>query len=302
MGNTLSLKLTIAGTFGELSLTEQTFVYSVPGQNAASGPDGVTVLPGDPLGSIDFPLTSLATQAAFLVVSDQRVFYRLNGESLDRVIEADGFVVLSGDPVITSLRLGGNGVNVASVNVIQLGKAGTPPAPPILDILPDQVTPAERAAGTELGLRSFSPEDIAVMAFLHGGASAATFEVVRPFVAGVLVRDTVYQTAGGSVDRASAASLATAETFLGFVVALDDPGVGLARVQFGNDLSGFSGLATGGTYILASSPGKIVDVSDTGNPIYPNPTPGSGHVVREVGHAASATALFVETSRDFELN
>ncbi len=44
--------------------------------------------------------------------------------------------------------------------------------PPNALALPNQVSPVERTAGTETNLRSFSPEDVALMAGVHGGGGS----------------------------------------------------------------------------------------------------------------------------------
>jgi len=133
-----------------------------------------------------------------------------------------------------------------------------------------------------------------------GGGGGGTGEIVRVYTIGVNVGDGVYQKSDGTVDLSDASSVATSEAFLGFVRLKDAPLAGQVTITFHGDLGAFSGLVTGSSYILASSPGLVVGISDTGNPNYPDTTPGSGHVMREVGHAATATTLFVEASRDFE--
>jgi len=130
-------------------------------------------------------------------------------------------------------------------------------------------------------------------------AAATAGFVTRPYAAGVLVRDAVYQRADGKVAKTNASSVATVEAFTGVVAALDVPSVGLASVQYEGDLGGFVGLVPGETYILSTTPGVVVALSDTGNPIYPT-APGS--VIRETGHAGSSTTMFIKTSHDFEEN
>jgi len=135
-----------------------------------------------------------------------------------------------------------------------------------------------------------------------GGGGGGGDDLVRTYTGGVLLRDAVYQKSDGTVDRADASSVATAEAFLGFVTAVDFPGVGQVTIRFHGDLSGFAGLVVGETYILSTSPGQVVGITDTINPNYPSQTPGSGHVMREVGHAGATNTLFCEASRDFEEN
>jgi len=130
-----------------------------------------------------------------------------------------------------------------------------------------------------------------------GSAAAGLPEVIRNYTGGVQIRDVVYQKSDGTVDRADASSITTAETAIGLVIAIDDPGAGECRVRLHGDMDGFTGLTVGGLYVLASSPGQIVRVDDTGNPNYPGP----GHALREVGNAVSTTKLFIEPGRDFEV-
>jgi hypothetical protein len=136
-----------------------------------------------------------------------------------------------------------------------------------------------------------------------GGGGGGTGEIVRTYTAGVNVGDAVYQKSDGTADLADASAVATAETFLGFVRLKDGPLPllpGQVTITFHGDLQAFTGLVTGATYVLGASPGVIVRLGNTSDPNYPNTTTGSGHVMREVGHAANATTLFVESSRDFE--
>lgn len=125
-----------------------------------------------------------------------------------------------------------------------------------------------------------------------GGGGSSTTLLTRPYVPGVLVNDVVYQTALGSVDKASATAAVLAKV-LGVVTALDVPAVGMAQILVLGDQAGFLGLVPGEVYILSQAPGGIVGESDTLNPDYPDTTPGSGEVLIEVGIAGSATTLFV---------
>jgi hypothetical protein len=123
--------------------------------------------------------------------------------------------------------------------------------------------------------------------------------LIRPYTAGVLLRDVVYQKADGSVDRADASAVATGIA-VGVVQMMDFPAVGQCVIRFAGDVTGFSGLVPGSIYLIATNPGGIVEETDTGNVNYPDVTPGSGNVIAEVGIAGSATTLFVGTMRDFE--
>jgi len=130
-----------------------------------------------------------------------------------------------------------------------------------------------------------------------GGGSGA--DLTRNYTVGVALRDAVYQKSDGTVDKADATTVATSEAFLGFVITMDSPALGQCKIRFHGDVTGFAGLTIGETYILSTSPGGIVGVTDTLNPNYPT---AAGTVVREVGHAGSASLMFVEASRDFEEN
>lgn len=147
------------------------------------------------------------------------------------------------------------------------------------------------------GTRDIPPDE--VDDFLSPASSAETTTYVRDYAAGVAVRDVVYQRADGKVDQADASAVSTGIP-VGFVQALDDPSVGKCVVRFAGDLDGFSGLTPGKIYILSTSPGQIVEETDTGNVNYPDTTANSGHTIAEVGIAGSATKLFVGTIRDFE--
>jgi hypothetical protein len=123
--------------------------------------------------------------------------------------------------------------------------------------------------------------------------------ISRPYTAGVVVRDLVYQKSDGTVDRASATTVATS-VLAGFVEQIDVPSSGLAVVRYLGDLDGFAGLTVGDIYILGKTVGTIVRETDTGSGNYPDQTPQSGHTRYKVGLAASATKLWVDISRGFD--
>jgi hypothetical protein len=132
-----------------------------------------------------------------------------------------------------------------------------------------------------------------------GGGAGGT-DLLRSYAGTVVLGDALYTKLDGDVARADSSALSTSEKFLGFASVVDFPGAGDCSVRFHGDLTEFTGLTTGKLYLLSTDPGKIVRAEDTGNMYYPDQTPGSGHIIREVGHAASATTLFIEASRDFE--
>jgi len=124
-------------------------------------------------------------------------------------------------------------------------------------------------------------------------------DIVRAYAPGVLLNDAVFQGSSGAVERANATSLSTSPA-IGFVVALDSPTIGQALIRRSGDVPGLSGLIAGKEYILASSDGKIVSADDTLNPDYPDTTPGSGHMMQEVGIAGSSTVLLAGPNRDYQ--
>jgi hypothetical protein len=134
-------------------------------------------------------------------------------------------------------------------------------------------------------------------------ASVASGALIRSFAGGVLVNDVVFQTPiAGQVDRATAAAAATGNP-LGIVRALNSPLAGQCIVvPVAGDLSGFTdvdaaALVIGSRYILSTSPGLIVEESDTVNAAYPAYlTPGSGEVLASVGVASTTGSLAANTS------
>jgi len=121
----------------------------------------------------------------------------------------------------------------------------------------------------------------------------------RPYVVGVAVRDLVYQKSDGTVDKASATTVATS-ILAGFVEQLDVPTSGQAVVRYLGDLEGFTGLTVGDIYILGQTTGSIVRETDTGSGDYPDQSPQSGHTRYKVGLAATSSKLWVDISRGFD--
>lgn len=121
-----------------------------------------------------------------------------------------------------------------------------------------------------------------VMILSDQAGSGSDTSLIRQYAPGVVVNDVVYQRADDLVDKADASAAATGVP-LGVVSAIDSPAAGQCRVlQFG-DRTGFAGLTPGETYIVSTTPGALVGLADTANPIYPDQTPGSGHVIAPVG-------------------
>ena len=135
--------------------------------------------------------------------------------------------------------------------------------------------------------------DVSEAGALSGGS------VVRSYTGPIAVRDAVYQRTDGDVSQADATSETTSLTYLGLVSAVDVPSPGEATITLTADLGGFAGLTVGSVYILSTSPGQLVRVEDTGNGNYPDTTPGSQHVLRRAGFAASANTMFVESAPEF---
>lgn len=123
-----------------------------------------------------------------------------------------------------------------------------------------------------------------------GGGGGTAADIVRTYDVGVTVRDAVYQKSDGKAARTNASSYTTSEGFLGFVAAIDSPSAGQCEIRRFGDLSGFSGLTVGETYVLSTAAGGIVAVSSTSDPNYP---PSGGGVLRPVAIPSSSTSLCV---------
>lgn len=121
--------------------------------------------------------------------------------------------------------------------------------------------------------------------------------VIRPYVAGVAVKDAVYQTLSGAVDKASAVSTATTPV-LGVIVQLDTPTVGQCYVQIDGDVFGFAGLTPGNVYMLSKTPGQLLWEGDIGNPNYPS---SHGNVIQAVAIAMSSSVIAVAIQDQEEL-
>lgn len=67
------------------------------------------------------------------------------------------------------------------------------------------------------------------------------------------------------------------------VINSNEPGVSLPTVV------GFGPIVAGVEYILSTTPGLVIDVTDTANPAYPDFTPGSGQALVFVGTGISPT-------------
>jgi len=120
--------------------------------------------------------------------------------------------------------------------------------------------------------------------------------------AGVVAGDFVAKNGvSGEVVPADAVALATGRA-IGRVTATDTPVPGECQVLLYGLAIGFVGLVPGGVYVLASgTPGAVVLETDTGNPAYPDLTPGSGEVLQAVGQAVTATTMLVNPSTFYTL-
>jgi|GEM_PF-4858958 len=116
---------------------------------------------------------------------------------------------------------------------------------------------------------------------------------VRTYTVGLGLGDVAYQKADGTADQADASALATSKP-MGVVSAIDSPAVGQCEIVHSGDVAVTGPLTPGAVYILGSSPGVLVDITDTVNPNYPAyATPGSGESLVIVGVAQAAGSLAV---------
>lgn len=139
----------------------------------------------------------------------------------------------------------------------------------------------------------------AILNFYGGGGSGPSAPTTVTFTMGpgVVANDVVAQGAADTAVRANANALATKA--IGVVTAVNSPGAGLCQVAVApQEVTGFVGLTVGATYILAAAAGQIVANTDTGNPNYPNVTPGSNNLYQVVGVAKSATSLVTNVDSD----
>lgn len=133
-----------------------------------------------------------------------------------------------------------------------------------------------------------------------GGGGGGPQIVVAVYAVGVVVRSLVYLRSDGLVDRVNIAGVGTSIPVVGFVSAIDTPGVGQCQVQISGSLSGFSGLTPGKLYIASKALGGIVADDNTGDANYPGDV-GSGDVEHEVGYALNATTLVIGVDRDYSI-
>jgi hypothetical protein len=113
------------------------------------------------------------------------------------------------------------------------------------------------------------------------------FPYANPLLA---VRDAVYVTGAGLVDRANASAMATAPA-IGFVSAIPVPGA-TATVRYAGQLAGFAGLTPGATYFLTTVAGAITTTP---------PDLISGQIVQRVGVAATGAILVLNVTANLTM-
>jgi hypothetical protein len=126
MSNLLTLDLGISGKFGKFELDPQQFSFTAKG-SVATGPKSIPVPPGR---AVSVALESISEQEILLICATKAVTYQVNGDGIEREINAGGFALHPGDPVVQTLRFSGNRQTESEVTYIRLGKEGTPPLIP----------------------------------------------------------------------------------------------------------------------------------------------------------------------------
>ena len=129
MANSLTLTLTVAGTFGQFDFCpDQAYVYALTAQESGVGPRVQMVPASAPAASVIMNLDPIGEQTLLVIVSTKDITYQLNDDGVDREILASAFAIHPGGPIATKLAFGGNGQTESEVTVFQLGAEGTPPA------------------------------------------------------------------------------------------------------------------------------------------------------------------------------
>jgi len=122
-------------------------------------------------------------------------------------------------------------------------------------------------------------------------ATSSSVQVVLPYLGVVTAGDAVRINGVGQAVRAAATLLTTVVT--GLVLAVDSPALGQVTVATAGLVPGLlAGLVAGGQYVLSTTPGVLVQVTDTLNPIYPAP----GDLLIPVAVASTATDVIVDVS------
>lgn len=129
MANTLTLELTVSGQLGKFPLSKEKITFVTSGK-ALTGPKVVPVPAAAPAASVSVALEGMSQQLVLVLCATERITYQINGDGVNREIAEGAFAVHPGNPVITRLSLGGNGLTDAEVSIFQVGKEGTPPTPP----------------------------------------------------------------------------------------------------------------------------------------------------------------------------
>ena len=127
--------------------------------------------------------------------------------------------------------------------------------------------------------------------WVTASATSSSVQVVLPYFGIMAAGDAVRVNGAGQAIRANA-TLLTA-IVVGLVLAVDSPVAGQVTVATSGQVPGlFGGLALGGQYILSTSPGLLVLVTDVANPFYPAP----GDLIIPVAIATSAADVVVNVS------
>jgi hypothetical protein len=142
MASALTLDLVISGTIGKFVVEPLTAQYQVSGQDAATGPKEVLVPAAAAPASVSVCLEAMSAQNLLLICSDSDVTYQLNADGTNRTINAGGFAIHPGDPVVSELAFGGNGSDDANVTIFQLGIPGLPPSGIGGAVVPEELAPA----------------------------------------------------------------------------------------------------------------------------------------------------------------
>lgn len=127
MANTLTLQLTVSGQLGQFPITKEVTSFIASGK-ALTGPKAILVPAGAAPAAINVTLEEMSRQLVLLLCATQRVTYQINNDGVNRELAEGSFAVHPGNPVITQLAFGGNGLTESEVSVFQIGNEGSPPS------------------------------------------------------------------------------------------------------------------------------------------------------------------------------
>lgn len=116
---TMSLNLGGSGTYGPVG--PRTFKREVVAQGLSPEFNPVPVGAADVDRLVTIP--TMTGQRFVLIATTEPVKYRVNAELTadDKDIEINGFVVLPSTPIVTQIKLTGNGTTAADVYVLAVG-------------------------------------------------------------------------------------------------------------------------------------------------------------------------------------